>query len=117
MAGLPQPTSEALVPSLTTPAQLDAVSFADIALTPSASGPEYVYSEYALRSQLQQYMIRSHRYKYIHNHGGEFDELYDLEKDPGEYHNRIRDGGYTRTASELRDNLYSWYDPASNPYR
>jgi len=103
------------VPSLASPAKLDAVSFADLALMPSLPGPEYVYSEYALRSKIPQYMIRSHRYKYIHSHGAKH-ELYDLWDDPGEYKNLNQQASHKKIATELRNQLYNWFNPELNPF-
>ena len=116
LAGLDPPSSSPIVSSFKTPESLDAVSFINSALTPDASGPDYVFSEYALRSHIPQYMVRSHRYKYIYSHGVDFAELYDLENDPGEYHNLIHTKGYRRIAVELKDRLYAWYNPDMNPY-
>ena len=116
LAGLPAPTATPLVPSLDVPAQLDARSFADIVRNPDLPGPDAAFSEYALRSSVPQYMIRTRRYKYIHNHGS-LHELYDLQEDPGEYCNRSQDPALTTIRDELRHRLFAWYNPETNPYR
>jgi arylsulfatase A-like enzyme len=98
------------------PAGIDARSFAGAARNPSLAGPAAAFSEYDLGSAVPQYMIRTQRYKYIHN-DGEIDELYDSEADPGENVNRAKDAGMKRTRDQLRDQLFAWYDPQGNPYR
>jgi arylsulfatase A-like enzyme len=115
LAGLPEPTSAPLVPSLETPSQLDARSFAEIVRHPDLPGSDAAFCEYALRSDVPQYMVRTRRWKYIHNCGS-LDELYDLEQDPGEFHNCVQDPGLTSVRDELRERLFAWYDPEANPY-
>jgi Arylsulfatase A and related enzymes len=98
------------------PSGIDARSFAAAARNPAGRGPEAAFSEYDLGSQVPQYMIRTQRYKYIHNQG-EIDELYDAEADPGELVNRAPDARLARTRNQLRDQLFAWYDPRRNPFR
>ena len=95
---------------------MDAVSFAKIAIDPSSPGPDAAFSEYALRSALPQYMIRTRRHKYIYNHGS-MHELYDHRTDPGELVNRIDDPALADIRKELSQRLVAWYDPRKNPYR
>ena len=98
------------------PPQLDARSFAEVVRHPDVPGPDAAFCEYALRSDVAQYMVRTRRYKYIHNHGS-LNELYDLEQDPGEYHNRVQDPRLVSVRDELRERLFAWYNPEANPYR
>lgn len=116
LAGLEPPTRTAQVPFEGAPDQLEATSFAPLTLNPTLPGPEAVFSEYNLRSPLCSYMVRTRRHKYIYNQGA-LDELYDHEADPGETHNLAGDSAYASVVSELRDRLFAWHDPASNPYR
>ena len=116
LAGLPRPTARPLVPFEGAPDRLGAASFAELARNPDAKGPEAVFSEYALRSRNPRYMVRTRRWKYIYNQGGSCHELYDLKNDPGEFENRLHDSECRDIASDLRDRLFAWYDPASNPY-
>ncbi len=95
---------------------MDAVSFAEIALDPSRPGPDAAFSEYALRSAVPQYMIRTRRHKYLYNHGSTH-ELYDHRTDPGEFVNRIDDPGSSKVRADLRDRLVAWHDPEKNRYR
>lgn len=98
------------------PESIDAKSFADILYNPDLSGPDAVYSEYALRSPISSYMIRKKRYKYVFHHGSTH-ELYDLESDPKENINLINDARMDKVIKELRDQLFDWYNPESNLYR
>jgi choline-sulfatase len=101
---------------LPAPRNVDAASFARVARDPSAVGPEAVFAEYNLRSSTDCYMVRTRKYKYIHNHG-DIPELYDLESDPGEMVNRGADSGLARLRSELEERLRAWWNPERNSYR
>lgn len=115
LAGISPPTAKPLVDMPNAPEHLDAISFIDVLHNPDREGPPAVFCEHDLRSQTPQYMIRTHRYKYIFNHGS-MDELYDLEADPGEYVNRVHDQKLRRVREELRDQLFEWYNPEENQY-
>jgi choline-sulfatase len=116
LAGLPQPKQTTLVDMPGAPSELDAHSFASVVRNPDAPGPPAAFAEFALRSKMPRYMIRTDRYKLIYNHGA-MHELYDYDNDPGEYTNRIGDPEYRSVQRELQDQLVTWYDPESNPYR
>jgi len=116
LAGLPQPVRTTLIEMPKAPSRLDAHSFASLVRAPDAEGPDAAFSEFALRSAMPRYMIRTDRYKLIFNHGA-MGELYDYERDPGEYTNRIDDPAYRSIRRDLEEQLLAWYDPASNPYR
>lgn len=53
-------------------------------------------------------MIRGTRYKYI-SRLYESDELYDLQEDPGEKHNRIDDPALERVKTDMQYQLMKWY--------
>jgi choline-sulfatase len=91
-------------------------SFADILYNPDLPGPDAVFSEYDLRSRICQYMIRTREHKYILNQGAQ-DELYDMQADPMEYVNLAHDSGKRKIIAQLREQLFTWYNPARNPYR
>jgi arylsulfatase A-like enzyme len=74
------------------------------------------FAEFALSSAVPQYMIRTARYKYIHN-DADIDELYDLDADPDESRNRATDDGLARIRQQLRGQLTDWYDPTKNRYK
>ncbi len=54
-----------------------------------------------------QRMLRDRRWKYVWNLTAE-DELYDLESDPGEHHNRARDPACAEELGRLRRRLAAW---------
>ena len=55
------------------------------------------------------FAVRTGRYKYIYNHGvWDINELYDLEKDPYEMNNLIRDSASHRIGMELKTELFNW---------
>lgn len=53
-------------------------------------------------------MCRTKEFKYVRRLG-ESDELYDLEKDPGEVKNVIEEKHYSRSLGKMRDMLMNWY--------
>lgn len=55
------------------------------------------------------------RWKYVFN-GFDFDEMYDLEKDPAEMHNIIDDSLYITVRSQLRAKLYELMNKLGDPY-
>ncbi|UCD51615.1 MAG: sulfatase-like hydrolase/transferase, partial [Phycisphaerales bacterium] len=116
LAGLPTPQRTTLVEMSNAPSQLDAHSFAPLIRDPDAEGLRAAFAEFALRSEMPRYMIRTDRYKLIFNHGA-MHELYDHERDPGEHTNRIDDPAYKSVRRDLQAQLLAWYDPESNPYR
>ncbi len=116
LAGLPAPQRTTVTEMPDAPTRLDAQSFAHLVRNPSDAGPRAAFAEFALRSDMPRYMIRTDRHKLIFNHGA-MGELYDHENDPGEYVNRIDDPAYRSVRAELQEQLFAWYDPQSNPYR
>ena len=116
LCGLSKPSSAPLVDMPNTPDTLDASSFANLVRNPDSKGPETAFSEYALRSNMPRYMIRTDRYKLIYNHGA-MGELYDHQIDPQENVNRIEDSNYIEIRKDLLDRLFVWYNPESNTWR
>lgn len=57
-------------------------------------------------------MIRSRKFKYVQR-SQERDELYDLEKDPGELTNKIGDGAYQAVLESLRHQLIQFHSDTS----
>jgi arylsulfatase A-like enzyme len=98
------------------PAVISDVRFTDLVHSPDLSGPNAVFSEYNLRGDNCQYMIRTPQYKYIHNDGST-DELYDLLNDPEENHNQAADAARAGLCGDLRDQLFEWFDPQQNSFR
>jgi choline-sulfatase len=116
LTGVAQPEGMTVVPVEGAPESMDGRSFAQLALQPDSAGPDYIYSEYLLRSNTPQYAVRDARYKYIFNHGSTH-ELYDMEADPGETVNRIDDQGLSAIKNQLHEQLFERYNPENNPYR
>lgn len=63
-------------------------------------------------------MMRTERYKYV-SRTEEDDELYDLEKDPGERVNRIHDPEYAAVVNEMRGGMLKWLQKTADvvPYQ
>ena len=49
--------------------------------------------------------MRTNRYKLVVFEGEQYGELYDLEKDPEEFHNRFIDPDYSQIRSQLFEKL------------
>ncbi len=69
-------------------------------------GGEYLYT---------QRMAITERFKYVFN-GFDFDEMYDLERDPGEMRNVVGDAEYARYTDDLRARLYGLMARYHDPY-
>lgn len=55
--------------------------------------------------------VRTDRYKYIRYHGiWDINELYDIQNDPWEMNNLIRDPAYAPVARSLRNALFEWLE-------
>ena len=53
--------------------------------------------------------MRSDRYKYIYYNGvWDVNELFDLQADPYEMNNLIRDTAYRKIGLSLKDELFKW---------
>lgn len=116
LAGVEPPRKTTLLDIPGAPQRLDAASFANVLRNPDLDGPSAAFSEYNLRSQVCEYMVRTRRYKYIFNHGSTH-ELYDHQADPGEFVNRINDPALKKVRDDLHEQLLAWYNPEKNPYR
>jgi choline-sulfatase len=116
LAGLPKPKGTTTVTMPDAPENMDASSFADLLYDPGTNGPDAAFCEFALKTNIPRYMIRTSQYKYIFNQGA-MHELYDHQHDPGEKTNLISKPGLEHVKRQLLDQLVAWYDPANNPYR
>jgi arylsulfatase A-like enzyme len=61
-----------------------------------------------------QRMLRDRRFKYVYNPTA-FDELYDLEHDPGEIRNLIDDAALQPELARLRQRLAAWMEEIHDP--
>ena len=58
--------------------------------------------------------IRTKKYKYVWN-CADIDELYDVEKDPGELNNLVYEDGYSEVLAALRRELYQRFKEMDDP--
>ena len=96
------------------PSQMQGYSFADILKGKNITWKRNkVFYEYYWEAAFPQtpttFAIRSDRYKYIYYNGvWDINELYDLQTDPYEMNNLIRDTSYRKTGIGLRKELFEW---------
>jgi N-acetylglucosamine-6-sulfatase len=100
------------------PSNMQGVSFTRLLRGNKAEWRKNVFYEYYWESPYPQtptmFAIRTDRYKYIYNHGiWDINELYDLEKDPYEMNNLIRDTAHRRQGLELKKQLFSWLESSN----
>lgn len=69
-------------------------------------GGEFLYTQRIAINQ---------RYKYVFN-GFDYDELYDLEEDPGELRNLVDDPGRRAAAEDMRERLYAMMNRFEDPF-
>lgn len=53
-------------------------------------------------------MVRTHRWKYVHDPMGDLDELYDLQEDPWELRNVAADPAHGAVIAEMKGRLPDW---------
>ena len=89
---------------------MDAVSMMDL-LVGSADSERHILSEYHVEKvKAPCFMARKGQYKYIYIHGYS-DQLFDLEADPGEWHNLIGQPMLGEIEESLRDLILARFDP------
>ena len=74
-------------------------------------GREYVFAEHPADGNYEgpyQTMIRGERFKLVHFANEDYGQLFDLETDPGETHNRWGDEALADVKRELLDALLNW---------
>jgi arylsulfatase A-like enzyme len=97
------------------PAQMQGESFVPLLQGKEIPWRDKVFYEYYWEDAYPQtpsiFGIRTDRYKYIFNHGvWGINELYDLQSDPHEVYNYIRDPAYRELSKQLRDEMWTWLD-------
>ena len=99
---------------VTKPTQMQGYSFTNL-LRGSGAGwqRDKVFYEYYWESAFPQtpttFAVRSNRYKYIYYNGvWDINELFDLQNDPYEMNNLIRDTTFRKTGLQLKDELFDW---------
>jgi len=96
---------------VTFPDHMDGSSFLPFLKGESPEWRSYLLYEYLWERNYPQtpttHALRGERYKYIRYHGiWDKDELYDLEKDPHELHNLIREDGYQDRITTMNQALF-----------
>lgn len=97
------------------PVQMQGESFVPLLQGKDIPWRDKVFYEYYWEDAYPQtpsiFGVRTDRYKYIFNHGvWGINELYDLQTDPHEVYNYIRDPAYRELSKELRDEMWTWLD-------
>ena len=97
------------------PAQMQGQSFLPLLKGENIAWRDKVFYEYYWEQAFPQtpttFAVRSDKYKYISYNGiWDINELYDLEKDPYEMNNLIRNKDMDKIGLQLRDELNSWLE-------
>ena len=99
---------------ITKPSQMQGYSFTNM-LKGNAKGwqRDKVFYEYYWEAAFPQtptmFSVRTDRYKYIYYNGvWDINELFDLQNDPFEMNNLIRDSSYRKIGLQLKDDLFNW---------
>lgn len=95
------------------PDNIQGSSFAGILRGKDLPWRNKVFYEYYWESAFPQtpttFAVRSDRYKYIYYNGvWDTNELFDLQNDPYEMNNLIRDTAYRKIGLQLKDELFQW---------
>jgi arylsulfatase A-like enzyme len=96
------------------PAQMQGYSFVNLLKGNTEGwGRNKVFYEYYWEAAFPQtpttFAVRSDRYKFIYYNGvWDINELFDLQNDPYEMNNLIRDATYRKTGLQLKTDLFEW---------
>ena len=80
--------------------------------------PDSVYCEShgEVWGYCSQRMVRTARWKYVYS-PNDLDELYDIETDPAELHNRIDDPDYADILADMKGRLLGWNDATGDMFQ
>lgn len=97
------------------PAQMQGASFLPLLKREKVTWRDKMFYEYYWESAFPQtptiFAVRSDKYKFIYNHGvWDTNELYDLENDPWEMNNLIKDTSCRKQGLSLRKELFGWLE-------
>jgi arylsulfatase A-like enzyme len=97
------------------PEQMQGMSFVPLLQQKEITWRDKVFYEYYWEDAFPQtptiFGVRTDRYKYIFNHGvWGINELYDLENDPLEVNNLIRNPEYDSMAKNLKNEMWTWLE-------
>lgn len=100
---------------LSTPVNMDGSSFNQLLLDENVNWKDTIFYEYYWERPFPQtptvHAIRTDKYKYIRYHGiWDINELYDIETDPLEMNNLIRNPAYKEVSINLRKSLFNWLE-------
>jgi N-acetylglucosamine-6-sulfatase len=95
------------------PSNIQGSSFAEILRGKELPWRNKAFYEYYWESAFPQtpttFAVRSDRYKYIYYNGvWDTNELFDLQSDPYEMNNLIRDTAHRKIGLQLKDELFQW---------
>lgn len=100
---------------ITTPSQMQGESWLPLLSGKDIPWRKRIFYEYywenAFPQTPTQFAVRTDKYKFIRSQGvWDIDQLYDLEEDPYEVNNLIRDAAHQSTAAELNQALWDWLE-------
>lgn len=100
-------------------AAMDGVSLAGVLKGTAETAREEVFEDVCNRG----YMTRKGRWKFVLNAGltggkvvRKTDELYDLERDPGEVANLASDPEHSERVTEMKQRIFRWLEESGHPY-
>lgn len=96
-----------------TPSQMQGKSFLPLMEGKKIAWRDKMYYEYywewAFPQTPTMFGVRTDRYKYIYNWGQwDTNELYDLQEDPYEMNNLIKNPAYSKIAHDLKKDMWDW---------
>ncbi|MEO6916565.1 MAG: sulfatase [Chitinophagaceae bacterium] len=97
------------------PAQMQGSSFVALLQNKSVPWRDKMFYEYywenAFPQTPTQYAVRTEQFKFIRSQGiWDIDQLFDIQKDPFELNNLIRNPAYQQTGRELNSQLWTWLE-------
>lgn len=97
------------------PAQMQGTSFLPLIEGKTFPWRDKIFYEYYWEFPFPvtptQFAVRTNQYKFIRSQGiWDIDQLYDIQKDPYEVNNLIRNPEYQETAKELNTELWQWLE-------
>lgn len=103
------------------PEQMQGESFVPLLQGKPIQWRNKIFYEYYWENEFPQtptqYAIRTDRYKFIRSQGvWDIDQLYDIQKDPYEVNNLIRNPSLQDLAKELNGSLWNWLDSSRGLY-
>ena len=103
------------IAGLKQPVQMQGKSFLPLLKGETLAWRDKIFYEYYWESAFPQtpttFAVRTDTHKYIYYNGvWDINELYNLQADPHEMNNLIRDNSMNRVGLQLRDSLFTWLE-------